>query len=98
MGVPLLWQDTQRVCPSRFARKMGCILVLKYSKSRADPGGPGAWARGTAVAGYCVSNAARSRTNRATRMMHLPINRLVRLDRQHIGIAGEESIVTRAVG
>src|SRR6266849_3189896 len=34
MGVPDEWQETQRACPSRFAKRIGCTFALKYSKSR----------------------------------------------------------------
>src|SRR5712691_1634949 len=69
IGVPLLWQETQRVWPSRLARKMGCTLVLKNSKSKADAAGElGSWPSSLVVAGCRVSNAATSNTKKTTRI------------------------------
>src|SRR5712692_8267349 len=78
IGVPLLWQETQRVWPSRFARKMGCTLVLKNSKSKADAAGePGSWASSAVVAGCWASNAATSNSKKAMRINTTPFERVL---------------------
>jgi hypothetical protein len=63
-----MWQDMQRVWPSRLAMKIGCTFVLKYSKSRnaaaAVPGGGGG-ACARRKAGCWVSNAATNNSNKA---------------------------------
>src|SRR5215831_5782539 len=39
IGVPEAWQETQRACPSRFAKRIGCTFALKYSKSKGEEEG-----------------------------------------------------------
>src|SRR6185295_14301299 len=68
-GVPAMWHEMQRAWPGRFAAKIGCTRVLKYSKSSVAPGGD------CPAAVACVARAVRTNDPRVARMACLVIVR-----------------------